>query len=140
LTSWPQDTDFFNDQYHLFWTPAPNSKTYVIQSAGNFLTMVITNVNGDTAIYSTDATASIIDAAAAGFTLYPNPSSDFLNIQFDQNRNVSQIMIYDLAGRMVMSTKETQNRIDTASLTSSNYMLQVTFENGSQGGQRFVKE
>lgn len=131
--------DLFNDNYKQFWFQSPGLRTYVIQQSGIFLSMIITNANGDTAVYSTDATAGTYDLEAIGFTLYPNPSIDILNIQYNQNRTPLELVIYDIAGRKLISTSGVLNTISTSSLTSGNYFLQVLFDDGSQGTQRFIK-
>ncbi|MDP5078558.1 MAG: T9SS type A sorting domain-containing protein, partial [Nonlabens sp.] len=131
--------DLFNDNYKQFWFQSPGLRTYAIQQSGMFLSMIITNANGDTAVYSTDATAGTYDAETIGFTLYPNPSVDILNIQYDQNKTPLELVIYDIAGRKLISSSSVINIVDTTSLTSGNYFLQVIFDDGSQGTQRFMK-
>ncbi|MDP5078557.1 MAG: T9SS type A sorting domain-containing protein [Nonlabens sp.] len=141
LNNMGQEIDLFHGWYRYFlWPNVPlNPSTYSIQSSGNYLMMVITNVLGDTATYSTNPTAGVNDIATAGFALYPNPTTSILNIQFDQNRNPTAIVIYDIAGRKLLSNNSLLDVIETSSLSSGNYVLQVTFDDGSQGTQRFMK-
>jgi hypothetical protein len=131
--------DLFNDNYRDIWFDSTGPRTYNIQTSGNFLSMTITKINGDTAVYSTDASASIREIENTGFTLYPNPSKDVLNIKFEQNRIATSLAIYDIAGRKLVRTSGVLNTISTSSLTSGNYFLQVLFDDGSQGTQRFIK-
>lgn len=132
----------FNAQHNTFWI-IPGQQVvihnYTIQSITGGLSLIITNRNGDIATYSNVPTASVDDISLLGFTLFPNPTNDILNIQYDKNRNPVSLVIYDIAGRRLISTNSTLNTIATSSLTSGNYVLQVTYDDGSGGTQRFIK-
>lgn len=67
--------------------------------------------------------------------LYPNPVSDFLNIETEEIlKNVS---VFDNTGKQIISTKE--KTIDVQSLSSGLYILQVETTTGAMGSYKFIK-
>ena len=68
------------------------------------------------------ATLTIEDINPAGSSIlvYPNPTADRIYIQADTN---SKAELYDLMGRKVRSTNQSQ--IDISRLSRGNYILQV---------------
>jgi hypothetical protein len=69
--------------------------------------------------------------------LFPNPVSDYLNIQSEVP--VESISIYDLKGRVVKEVKQPGTGVDLSDLSVGYYMLKVTTKQGS-AMQKFVKE
>jgi hypothetical protein len=55
--------------------------------------------------------------------VYPNPTSDKINI----NKNVD-INVFNYIGDMIIS-KQNTNVLDVSKLSSGMYMLQITYEN-----------
>lgn len=56
--------------------------------------------------------------------VYPNPSSDVLKIAV-ANNSAEQLMVYDMAGRMVLKTmlQRGENQVSLAGISSGTYML-----------------
>ena len=75
------------------------------------------------------ATLTIEDINPAGSSIlvYPNPTADRIYIQADTN---SKAELYDLLGRKVRSTNQSQ--IDMSTLSRGNYILQVKTQNKTQ--------
>lgn len=134
------EVELFNYQYTLFWTRRlNNSMTYSIQPSGNFLTLVVTDINGDMAVYGTDATASINEVANSRFTLFPNPGNSLINIAYNTNKLPENLTIYDLSGRVIHTITTGFEALNIHTLSSGTYVLQVGFNDGQRGVQRFVK-
>lgn len=72
------------------------------------------------------------------FTLYPNPSCDFLNIKFNQNLKVELLKIYDATGKQFDVNYSNKN-INISELPAGIYILQLLSE-GKIYQQKFVKE
>ena len=60
--------------------------------------------------------------------IYPNPSSEKINIQTTEI--INHISIVDLTGRIVLEINENNNQIDVSTLKPSIYILRIEFENG----------
>lgn len=79
----------------------------------------------------------IEDVANVKVEIYPNPTTDRLNIECGQT--ISRIEVLDVAGRTVMSQNGNVNSINTKALAEGVYMLRVMTEAGVTA-QKFVKE
>ncbi|MGC4128146.1 MAG: leucine-rich repeat domain-containing protein [Bergeyella sp.] len=62
-----------------------------------------------------------------GIGIYPNPTTDFLNIRSD-NMKVESSAIYDLSGKLLFTSKE--SKIDVKHLPSGVYMISLKTEQG----------
>ncbi|MFD2727371.1 T9SS type A sorting domain-containing protein [Hyunsoonleella rubra] len=64
-----------------------------------------------------------------GFSMYPNPAKDIVWLQFNQNLSAADIEIYNIQGKMVLSTtkEDTGNfmSIDISNLSKGFYFLAV---------------
>ena len=69
-------------------------------------------------------------------TLYPNPTSEFLNIKSDQK--ISNIEIYDLSGKLVQTSKMTGEKVSVNQLPKGNYIIKIQTENGVVNS-KFIK-
>lgn len=90
---------------------------------------------GDTAnlFYIKTAYASLglgDNVEASKLTLYPNPVADQLYISSD-NQKVENIMIYSLSGAVVKNISSEVESIDVSNLTTGNYLVKVTTDQGS---------
>ena len=89
---------------------------------------MIINLVGDTA-------TSIADAVIDGFSMYPNPVIDVLNLK--ANTNIDAVSIYNMLGQKVIQTTNTQ--IDMSALQSGSYIVKV--KAGEQvGAYNFIKQ
>ena len=55
--------------------------------------------------------------------IYPNPAQDFITIE--NGKKLSSVKIYDVSGKLVLSTNILSNKIDVNTLTTGNYMIEV---------------
>jgi len=63
-------------------------------------------------------------------TIYPNPTSDFLNLKLNgnlQEKNLQDISIYNLKGELVFKTTDYKTKIDIRNLSKGSYIVKVTF-------------
>lgn len=78
------------------------------------------------------------------FSLFPNPTSDWLNLEFEGTSSPEKIEIRDLSGRIVRKiTPGNENgkaRIDVSSLPAGIYLLQITSSENSVSIEKFVVE
>lgn len=118
--------------------------TYLIESGTNtILWLTVTNVNGDTARYGNLAALGIEDVVDNTFVLYPNPVTEKLFLQLSTGVIAQEIVIYDMQGRLISQEVPTQTsliEIETASLYSGLYFVQVMDEKDQISVERFIKE
>lgn len=72
------------------------------------------------------------DFEAENFSIYPNPVKDVLNIE--AQGVVSQVIIYDVLGKVVLSEAPgvSSARINTSSLSSGAYLVTITSEDATR--------
>ncbi|MFV8358243.1 GEVED domain-containing protein, partial [Flavobacterium sp. XS1P32] len=102
-----------------------------------------------------DYTVNIGGAAIAGFTtsfadglgdennifeytMYPNPTSDFLNIKMADNRNAT-FSIFNFLGQKIETGKISENAINVSKLASGVYLLEVN-DGQKNITKKFIKE
>ena len=75
------------------------------------------------------------------FKMFPNPSTDIVNIQLANGTTEAQASIYDYQGRQISTKKVTSNepQLNVNNLAAGVYLVRVVLNN-KVGVQRFVKE
>ena len=63
------------------------------------------------------------EAAVANVNLYPNPAKDIVTIS--GLNGISNVMIYDALGRMVMNTSINTNTVDVSELVAGYYNVVI---------------
>jgi len=81
-------------------------------------------------------TASIDDFVKQHIKVYPNPAVDVLN--FDSDLTLESIEIYDMTGKKVIETKQTQ--INIQHIASGIYQVKIVFENQKAGFIKIIKK
>ncbi|WP_066224749.1 T9SS type A sorting domain-containing protein [Formosa haliotis] len=71
-----------------------------------------------------DDTASVDDVFASSVKVYPNPSSDFINIE-SKNLRVSSVEMYNILGSRVLSTSDFNGSLDVSNVSPGVYILKV---------------
>lgn len=90
----------------------------------------------------TGATTGIEESSATLFNLYPNPASDIVNIQFENDSN-NEVLIFDISGKIVLSeiVNSSSDQLDVHALTSGLYILSVkNIETGATEKIRLIIE
>lgn len=87
------------------------------------------------------ATLGVTENTIKQFSLYPNPTADFLNIKLDEQLSeITGAKIYDLTGRMVSDIKVQDNKISVQSLTAGSYVIILQDTKGEKYSQKFIKQ
>lgn len=83
-------------------------------------------------------TAGVSDNKLQGFSFYPNPSSDILNLK--SVNNIDSVAIYNLLGQEILNSKvnATDSKLDISSLSMGAYIMKVTV-NGEVGTFKVIK-
>mgnify|MGYP003630290894 CR=1 FL=1 len=131
---------FFDADFNLLEDPFP----YTITGSGDEMTLVITNVRGDEAIYGNE---QLSNAAweAVPFTLYPNPVTDRLTVQNNKGSgDGAALRVLDVSGKEVltgvMDTGTPQSSLDVGALHTGMYFLELTNSRGNTQVVKFVKK
>ena len=78
-------------------------------------------------------------AASAALSLFPNPATNVLNVQF--NDQIESIAVVALDGKVIINetVNNTAKAINVAELPAGSYLCEVRFADGSIARERFVK-
>lgn len=85
-----------------------------------------------------DPTASSEQFFAENFTLYPNPTTDVLNISSKNGLTASEIRITDLSGKVVKVQKEAST-VNVSDLATGTYLIDITTKEG-KATSKFIKK
>jgi hypothetical protein len=93
-----------------------------------------------TALPRRNNTLSIDDIEATNFTVYPNPSNDFISINTDNNSSSLKLTIIDMLGKEMMSMNyEINSQINISALNIGQYVLVLQDETGNTKRIKFLK-
>jgi hypothetical protein len=116
------------------------NQSYLVTAIGSYAVEVTKN--------GCPTTSNCINITALGtnsfdttnFTYYPNPVIDNLNITY--NKNISNVQIFDLTGRMVKSVQPNTQMFDVnlTELSSAMYLVKLTDENNTQTEIKIFKK
>ncbi|MFT6338707.1 MAG: outer membrane protein assembly factor BamB [Halioglobus sp.] len=81
---------------------------------------------------------SEINSIEADFSLYPNPTSSILNIEFEKDSDLDRIVVFDLWGTEIQEY-EPRSQINVLSLKSGTYILCRIDKDGHVKSNKFVK-
>ena len=74
------------------------------------------------------------------FTIYPNPVQNILNIKYNDFTMMKDAQIYDLSGKLLLSTTLVNNSINIDLLATGSYILILKDLNGKKYSGKFLKE
>ena len=102
-------------------------------------TLIISNLRIDSNLIT--ATKQITNEENLDFSIYPNPTSDLINIKMNQPLS-GQVKITDLTGQVITTKqlfRQDKYSLDTKALVPGVYLLYLTDEAGRQQVKQFVK-
>lgn len=71
-------------------------------------------------------------------SFYPNPAKDFINV--DEKEQNILITVYDASGKLVVTSKTADNKINISKLIKGNYFASYTTAKGIKKSFKFIKE
>ena len=73
------------------------------------------------------------------FSLYPNPANDTISIK--GNNTITQVSVFDLTGKKVLTSNQLKNNsLDISKLKSGVYLVQIEDQNNTTITKKLVKE
>jgi len=105
------------------------SDTYTLTEPGNN-TLCVEIINHDTEISLQDNKMCrnvYVNAIAEPeeYTLYPNPADQYIALEIPDGRNLKEVRIFDMSGRLIRSVFSHFERIDTSRLSDGIYQILI---------------
>lgn len=138
-----QGFSHMSTMYAYFGIGSANAITQVIIRWPSGVVDVINNPSSNQSLNVLEGSSplAINQVSNDDFSVYPNPSSDVLNLKFNSNNiNIVSAEVYDITGRLILSENVSNEIIDIKSITTGTYVLMVKDENGNQFTQKFIKK
>lgn len=86
--------------------------------------------------------SSVAEIDEKGIKIYPNPASNVLNIEWDEETNPMEVVIYNVLGQEVFRTKKSQlgriMTINTEKFSNGIYLVVFDFGNGKRGSKKLI--
>ncbi|MDF2933049.1 MAG: hypothetical protein K0R36_2380 [Chryseobacterium sp.] len=79
---------------------------------------------------------AVNDISTVDVSVYPNPTSDFVNIRSD--KKVKNIIVYSLEGRKLNEVRD--SKVDLTSYPAGSYLLDITLEGGTQFKHKVIRK
>lgn len=86
--------------------------------------------------HSTSITKNSLDKL--NFNLYPNPTTNTLNIDLERNESINKYMLYNSVGQVIRSKKLVGNTIDVSTIPIGVYFLKIVSGNGSSSIKKVI--
>lgn len=103
----------------------------------------LTNVNPNQKILVVEGSTLAVNSFNNGvFSVYPNPAKNVVNIQLKDNLSVTlkSALVYDLNGKVVLSTSDINQPINVEKLATGTYILSISDTQNKIYTQKFIKE
>ena len=83
-------------------------------------------------------TLSLQQSMTNDLILYPNPTTDVLNLNASYGFENAIYSVFDMNGKRVLNSRFDSNTIDVSRLSAGNYILRI-IDNGLMKAQKFIK-
>lgn len=93
--------------------------------------------SGSVKVYNLDGLLSSDTFVLDNFNIYPNPTSDILNITLDSDLILQEVIIYNSLGQIVKKSNKT--KIDVSSLSKGMYHTEVKTDKGKASKKIIIK-
>jgi len=87
-----------------------------------------------------DTALAVNDNGIEDLSLSPNPTNGVVNITLPGNRTLSNVSVYDVTGREVISINDDINSLDLGNFSTGIYIARLTTTDGATQAVRIVKQ
>ncbi len=87
-----------------------------------------------------DKKLGVSDINKAKVKIYPNPTSDFINISNYSEKEIRNVELYDLSGKLMNQVKLENGRMDLRNINSGIYLLKMVDCNNNITSHQIIKK
>ena len=134
------DYDEIDSYYNEFYANFDSIIEYSFETIDAIEYLIFTNENNDK-LYYTAENLSVADFEEFGFSIYPNPAQDQLNVRFVELPNNINLEVYDIHGKLLenLMINELETQLDVSEYASGLYFIKFTGDSGNTQVAKFVK-
>jgi len=99
-----------------------------------------TPINGAITFVEGTAPLSLVELDGKNITLFPNPTTDYIEIDNIELMNVEEITVVSHTGSEVLKLKGSASKINVSSLVSGQYILIITTKENAKYSESFIKK
>ena len=119
----------YTTDYGLTWTNDIINTTKLLQKIQMFSMDNGYILSWDDKVYSKNNLFGIPASSSEPFNIYPNPTSNYVNINANSNTTVSDISIYNLLGKKITLNNIDPRKLDITNFDSGLYFINITIDN-----------
>lgn len=131
------DGDTSDDYFGLSVSLSKDGKTVAGGAPNNNNTTGFDHFIGQVKVYSLIGILSSDTFVLENFNIYPNPTTEILNIELDNNLILEKVLIYNTSGQLVKETSE--KTINVSAFAKGMYNVQVVTNQGKATKKVIVK-
>jgi hypothetical protein len=119
------------------------SQVEFVALAGETYSVYVTGFAASAGLFNLNTTCEEIlgldNNTIEGFTFYPNPSSDVINL--NATENIERVTIYNMLGQKVLdqNINATSSQLDVANLVTGTYLMEV-YAGGKTASHKVIKK
>ena len=144
-------TDYCDDKIRMVNTSTGAITTTSAFSNNNFVSfgedstgeLYLAGITSGTIFKLTDSSMGITSVEKNGFTIYPNPAKEIITIKSAKDNPATQLDLYDLTGKLLVS-KKLDKQIETTvalnTLSKGMYLINVSTANGTSYSDKLTIE
>lgn len=72
--------------------------------------------------------------------VYPNPTKDFIYLKNSNLQSINSVNVYSITGKLLLSKKESLDKLSLQDLAAGIYFLKINFDNNSNQTLKIIKE
>ncbi len=85
--------------------------------------------SSDISINEEEITANLQETnSSKDISIYPNPTTDFIEIKTSKDTLVTKVMLYSMDGRLIFEKEVSNNQVDLSNLPVGSYLLKTDFD------------
>lgn len=129
--------DYFYPFYHNYGSIIE----YSFETIDAIEFLIFTGENNDK-LYYTAENLSTPDFDELGFSIYPNPTQDWLHIHLEELSNNTYLEVYDIHGKLLknLMLSELETHLDVSEYVSGLYFIKMTDNLGNAQIGKFIKQ
>ena len=129
--------------YDYLWSNGSTDYTLGNLAAGDY-TVTVTDANGCTIteMVTVESITGVFDSNDFPITLFPNPVSEKLFLQWNENSSIENLRIINVLGKVIPANYEQDDEVITINfendLPVGTYFIQINLEDGRKATSRFI--